>query len=782
MKTSSITALILAVTIVGTIRAQDNITAIHFRLESDGTPKNEASLEGLKLPLHLLFTAAFNGKTIELTKKDGTAWMREYQFGSPDLSLESDGIFRFVIGENKETSPGDNLIDLNNTMLLVDGTEFELDFSNTSPLLTVAAEQTAAAGRYLYYDALTLASPTASGGEKTEILKDYGINLQVINANPFLNKLFEAELLENTNLPQGLDTGISLPFNIGNADVTYFAAGIARFLAERAKDELNEAFFRKMQEQLKAYPELARLFPKTATFLNTIQTYAYTSIIQVLKEAFETDIRNLPTGLYDLTQLNELDCGDIGDEDKLNDCKTRMGKLDTFMNRKEGHWLSLGLYALKESMESPNPAGLLRSIITSNEYQTLKGLLGKNDSFPQEYNAASAIALVDLLSQSLISKETGKIWISATEISELLKQEQVLNAYLGLMLVRLRNDYKDIKFYRGGTQQRFADLLEEIGNNWSNRKAEITALITNTHAVFRSADNAITKMTMATSQAEEVDPQALYNYFTTFTSSLKTVVRSPLLKSIAGDETYSTYLRVEQFLAPAADIAYHLTTKKYSAAIYDAVLLLNRTDHKLLDEKAAKALTKYGTFIASVASAQSSDEVKQAIEASVLPAGSSAVKRNSSWSIALNAYVGPYWGQAHTADTISKETRTFGLIAPIGLSVSKGLGAGWGVSLHLQVIDVGALTNFYLREGDDVALPENFKVRLADIVAPGAQFAVNIPKTPISIMYGVQYVPALTRVGQINSDTNNLSPIAWRSQLAVAVDIPLFHLKVWDFK
>lgn len=104
----------------------------------------------------------------------------------------------------------------------------------------------------------------------------------MINENKILNKEGAA--------PQGIGIAGFLT-DPGNKDVTTLVSGIARFLAERTKEELNEAFFQKMKEKLNAYPELTTTFPKTASFLNAIETYSYASVLQVPKEAFETDMQ-----------------------------------------------------------------------------------------------------------------------------------------------------------------------------------------------------------------------------------------------------------------------------------------------------------------------------------------------------------------------------------------------------------------------------------------------------------------------------------------------------------
>jgi len=74
-----------------------------------------------------------------------------------------------------------------------------------------------------------------------------------IQANPFLDEYYQTAGI------QSIPSGLSLPgivSSIGGLNVTDFADGLARFLVERSKEELNVAFFRKFQEYFKSYPEV----------------------------------------------------------------------------------------------------------------------------------------------------------------------------------------------------------------------------------------------------------------------------------------------------------------------------------------------------------------------------------------------------------------------------------------------------------------------------------------------------------------------------------------------
>lgn len=74
--------------------------------------------------------------------------------------------------------------------------------------------------------------------------------------------------------------------------------------------------------------------------------------------------------------------------------------------------------------------------------------------------------------------------------------------------------------------------------------------------------------------ASEIDPRSLYDYYTTFTASIKPVIQSKVMQDIT-KINLDRLCQSRVYLNPAVDIVYHISTKKYSAALYDAVLLLN---------------------------------------------------------------------------------------------------------------------------------------------------------------------------------------------------------------
>jgi hypothetical protein len=187
--------------------------------------------------------------------------------------------------------------------------------------------------------------------------------------------------------------------------------------------------------------------------------------------------------------------------------------------------------------------------------------------------------------------------------------------------------------------------------------------------------------------------------------------------------------------------------------------------------------------------AESPGEVQSAIEATVLPAGSSSIKKNSAFNISLNAYIGGYFGKSNiNATDIDGSNSKVGVTAPVGVAFSLGLGhfkngASIGsLSLYGTLIDVGAIAGYRLND-DSTALDQ--KITLGDIFTPGGYlvYGVGLPflsYVPLSVGYGWQYGSRLYNKEDGKISISNSS--RWRSNWFVAIDIPLANFLTKNYK
>lgn len=203
-------------------------------------------------------------------------------------------------------------------------------------------------------------------------------------------------------------------------------------------------------------------------------------------------------------------------------------------------------------------------------------------------------------------------------------------------------------------------------------------------------------------------------------------------------------------------------------------------------------ILRYGNLMASIVKAESSQEAQAAIEAAVLPAGSSSIKKNTAWNFSLNAYIGGYFGRSTgSTNEIDGNNSKAGVTAPVGFAVSKGL---WhykngnpigSISLYGTLIDVGAIAGYRLND-DSTALDS--KITLNDIFAPGGYlvYGMGLPikglsYIPLSIGYGWQYGSKLYQ----KKDDGKLAisdKSRWRSNWFIAIDIPLVNFYSRNYK
>ncbi|HMG14607.1 MAG TPA: hypothetical protein VK590_04120 [Saprospiraceae bacterium] len=153
--------------------------------------------------------------------------------------------------------------------------------------------------------------------------------------------------------------------------------------------------------------------------------------------------------------------------------------------------------------------------------------------------------------------------------------------------------------------------------------------------------------------------------------------------------------------------------------------------------KSKNSFFKYGSFMAAMSIANSPEEVENAIEAIALPAGSSRIKRETSFNVSLNAYCGLFVGNEviKVLDDKNKafsRFNSFGLTAPIGFSISWGhrylpfpfseigcfskSSVGWSSSWFISLIDLGAVAAFRFTNPAAAEVPT---IQLKDIFSPG---------------------------------------------------------------
>ncbi len=681
--------------------------------------------------------------------------------------------------------------------------------------------------QFSYYDALELNSIFSksltydSFNEATKILANYlpdrNLNDQQIQAiylsNPFIPDSYKNFVLGSSSpiIPTKI-----IAKNIGGLNVTNFADGLAKFLVERTKTELSVYFFQRFKKDLNDSEELQKLFPSTLKVLNTIdqEIYIYEAYLNTLREAFVKDMMNFYENFQAFSKLPRY-----------------QAYFNTYPELKTT--LEVGFYLINQYSKGVHPGEVLAKLDTAKIKMRDKKL---------ETTIRNGVGVAKLFSESLRAKGDSTYWISEKEIEALWKDSLLLNIYLGLVYEK----GKDIYFKKGsdsiGVQYILASLKVGAGN-LKDSLEEYKHFIKTIHQDALEVEgymNSIGKK--GKSERDYNDYYLFYGASIDLIQDGFLFFDLPYVN--LGSEAMSRIKEQSEkwinVARAAGDLYVDVRTKNYASAVLSAVNILDevvpeknpykseaKSTVQLPDElkkleKNKKELTtqkleelkkqysekimhyldslvatrdadyfknlreqilKYGTFASAVAQAKNSDEVKAAIESIALPSGSSLIKRETSWNIAVNGYVGLFLGNEDIKGVEGDQGKVnaYGVTAPVGITFSKGHSflfiptgkCGFSTSLMISAIDLGTVVSYRFRNDSVSAVPD---IKLQDIFSPGAFLSLGIPKCPISVNLGAQIGPNLRKVYATSTANDVSEAIYVRLSGAICVDIPLLNL------
>jgi hypothetical protein len=526
---------------------------------------------------------------------------------------------------------------------------------------------------------------------------------------------------------------------------------MAKFLAERFKEEIKIYFFEQLQKVMNTedYKILRSLFPQTTSLLDSIESYTYANNIGILRNAFISDFSNSP---YNLEEL-------IRDEYSTE-----------FAGNIETQYVYLLLKVIDDIKNNRHPAIIIRNIPEDRFF--------KDNA---NRNLLSAIKALKIISEGLrdtASAENG--WISG-KVFQAVKADR-LNIFLGLIYQSL----KDLEITpESGTSVKLVNIVSANKQNFNN-------LISSFIEQANNIDNSLKLIKTQRAKGEKDDLKNFIEYYRIsygliplFMNQLQLVIQdSKQVQKI--NEIYLS--KVGPISNTILCILSSIDEKNWYGVFGNTIFLLEQS----LPEKVKgqfSALIKYGNFMANVAVADNSEDIKKAIETIALPVGSYSIKRKSYMTISLNGYVGANIGEEKAFNNKSSAWAfTTGFLAPVGLNWSfrsqdrnSTKSSEWSWSLFASIIDLGAITQFRL-DNDSVQLPP--AITFSSIFAPGLFFACGIKDCPVSIIAGFEYTPQLRKLTYTtnNNTTATESANAFRISLGVAVDIPIFNFYVRQFR
>lgn len=556
--------------------------------------------------------------------------------------------------------------------------------------------------------------------------------------------------------------------------VTYFADGLAKFIATRTKQELTNAFFRRFKSDLDNFPVLDTLFPATGLLLRRIDTdiYFFDKYIDDLRVHFVKDLERLPMGLRELV---------VADRSRLRPAE-RLWMADLLQVSQ----LFLDGFGVKESLD----------YLASDETQMfsrMRELSGDTTEFRKVANLAGIFRTSHLLMQAVeIFPEAGGSrnddkdepkWIAPDKLYRALNDPVARDLILGLLYQRGVN----INF-AGAQAQRvsFRQVMVSV-------KSEVPKL-----EIFKNALNdLVNDLRQAQSSMREVqalnpeDKNKVATYYRLFDASFGAFQAGIKIKNIFAASKNTEDNKLFFVIRQLTELNMHLRSKAYGSAVINVGNVVDTLSWKLLTNK-RKSLKagqpvvekssfssyfwRYGSFMAAVAEAKNSDEVAYAIDRIALPPGSAAMKKSSNFSLMINAYGGISAGVEFLGQGIGKDRDAKTLLAPwapLGFDFSFGNKKGnASTGLFLPFIDVGALAAFRLGDNQAADVPQ---LRWSNIIAPGAYLVFGISRAvPVSFSIGGQLGPNLRKVNVQGATLDDQR--GYRVGATLAIDIPVLRL------
>ncbi|MET0571137.1 MAG: hypothetical protein ABWZ79_06900 [Pedobacter agri] len=671
-------------------------------------------------------------------------------------------------------------------------------------------------------DAITISKLAKDTGHDAEIRvilsEKYGINTR--DQNYFLKKALPGLWSDNT--VQGTDNGTINPIGNSLSGIsTTVLDGIVKFLIKRSKEELTIFFFKKFKEDIANYPDLKSVFPNTSILLNAIdeQIYNYSNYLNNLREAFLQDIAVLDDNLPSIIGNHPV----FFKKDK---------------NQKLAFALRSACYITGAIKDKIHPGDILGSFPTNyldsitgsdhNKFRVLKGAIQSLQLFSEslkETDTTKHNYWVDIatIRKMVNDKKSLTIYIGLLLENSRINYDRIQftsddspSFYMTVNTEPNANafdkQYQNYKNYVLTLANKFQELnlmIKEYDMQATDslKMERFSAYVKNSAQILQIAikvkDLSVLSNIPGIANLE-TNSQIYFQVITNVSDLMAAINRKRYAQAI--NHLIATYDAI--YDAPVNNIEISankkLSRKEERELAKSLIQQSSQNPNMLLSDaitigsgdsnqakgsiggkstSALRKLTRYGAFMANMIDAKKSDEVAGAIESVALPAGSSSIKRETPFNVSLNAYLGIFTG-SEVINGVDQDNpfkfNSFGVTAPIGILISRGnsiLGfistgkTAFSSSLFISLIDLGAIAAYRFQDSTTEQVPT---IKIEDVFSPGLFYSQGIPKTPISVNFGVQTGPNLRRV---TSTTNDYSKSTYiRYSVSICVDIPLLNL------
>jgi len=357
-------------------------------------------------------------------------------------------------------------------------------------------------------------------------------------------------------------------------------------------------------------------------------------------------------------------------------------------------------------------------------------------------------------------------WITRRQFDDLRKNERTWKIFLGLLYERLNHVEGGSKFAPGSVATLATQFLN-IANEIQEIQDELR---------FKKG----------------TDPKSVgvKEYFPFIRSTVDLLInkRASALGKITeiSNETLSLYENIDvreygNAILNATELLRIITNRDYTQ---EELASMGKDERKrrMRTQRQVAAIFKYGTFMAEMINAKSSDQVKTILKSTTLPPGSSRIKREVQSNVTINSYLGAGLGRDRLLDApMDIDADAFGaaLSVPIGITYSfspKFLRNRSSFSLHVPLLDLGAITAYRSNPNGQTtnvdALPE---LEWKNLFSPGAYLIYNFADSPFSLGIGGQYGPQLRELNQANGEPVFLNSFRF-PMISATIDVPFYNL------
>ncbi|MEO1712065.1 MAG: hypothetical protein AAFU60_01900, partial [Bacteroidota bacterium] len=477
------------------------------------------------------------------------------------------------------------------------------------------------------------------------------------------------------------------------------ADGLARFYVQRVQEELNRSFFDRFERHLEKDSLLGFWFPATKSTMLAVgeDIYRFEWYVQDLRVKFFTDLSKL-----DVRTIQYLRDRGIFENDLYEALAEDVVVIaDLFQN-------------------GGSPIAALNYLGESAVLQSL----GTGSLATEIANLQSLFQLVNRLSETLqivnLNEGEDVYWISKDELLETLGLRYADFLFMGLLYQQMR----DLTYIVNQTETiPFLDL---------EQMPKITSYVKEFLDLGELAIEALRDF--KEEETSEADSMTYLNYYQFIHPSLQLIESiDGLLQTLHPENSAQEIL--QNYVGAISDLnelVLAIDQSRFLQGVAYLSSLLDRLQVQIPNQTLQRVVL-YGQFMAAIIDSDNSEEAAEVIESFALPPGSASIKKETPFNIAINGFTGLSGGRETltSGPNASQDPATFyALSAPLGITISAGLGDAGSISLYGTILDIGALTAFRFADASTKDLPE---FTFQNIYTPGLYLVYGIPRVPLSI-------------------------------------------------